>query len=123
MEAERSNGSSGEGGPGGASGARPYAPPASAAEGPPDEAAFAGTCNATLIDWIQLVQLGRRDAVLTVRSDKGKRAILWCRDGNIIDACCDGRVGEAAVYRLLAWQRGSVSVDFSATDHRRAIDT
>lgn len=84
---------------------------------------FAGTCNTTLIDWIQLVQLGNRDAVLTVRSGRGRRATLWCRRGNIIDASCDGFVGEDAVYRVLAWPNGEVSLNFGAVDHRCAIDT
>jgi hypothetical protein len=85
---------------------------------------FAGTCKTTLIDWIQLVQMGRRDAVLAVSTHDGKQGTLWCRDGDIIDADCDGIVGEGAVYRALSWKSGRVSVDFdAAVTRRRQIET
>jgi Domain of unknown function (DUF4388) len=86
-------------------------------------AGFAGTCQTTLTDWIQLVQMGRRDAVVSVRTHDGKEGTLWCRDGDIIDAVCDGLVGEEAVYQALSWQGGRVSVEFQGFKHRRQILT
>jgi hypothetical protein len=85
------------------------------------EAGFSGTCETTLTDWIQLVQMGRRDAVVRVRTNDGKEGTLWCQQGDIIDAACDGLAGEDAVYRALSWKGGRVSVDFTVFEHRREI--
>lgn len=83
---------------------------------------FSGTCeNTSLTDWIQLVQMGRRDAVMTVRAHDGKMGRLWCRDGDIVDASCDGLVGIEAVYRVLSWQGGTVAVDFRTFERPRQI--
>src|SRR5581483_7198220 len=73
---------------------------------------FSGTCETTLNDWIQLVQMGRRDAVVSVRTFDGKEGTLWCREGDIIDAHCDGAAGEVAVFRALGWRGGRVTVAF-----------
>jgi Domain of unknown function (DUF4388) len=87
-----------------------------------ERSGFTGTCsNTSLADWIQLVQMGRRDAVLRVRAHGGREGLLWCRAGDIIDAACDGLVGEEAVYRALSWAGGEVSVDFRGFDHPRRI--
>ena len=84
---------------------------------------FAGTCETTLIDWIQLVQMGRRDAIVTIHTYDGKEGTLWCREGDIIDADCDGIVGEDAVFRALSWRGGRVSVDFRAVVGEGQIQT
>jgi Domain of unknown function (DUF4388) len=83
---------------------------------------FTGTCSDTsLADWIQLVQMGRRDAVLRVRANGGREGLLWCHTGDIIDAACDGLVGKEAVYRALSWTGGEVSVDFRTFEHPQRI--
>jgi Domain of unknown function (DUF4388) len=92
-------------------------------DGESDRGRFSGTCETTLIDWIQLVQMGRRDAVVSVGTYDGKEGTLWCRDGDIIDAYCDGVFGEEAVFRALSWKGGSVSVDFGPVKKLRQIQT
>jgi hypothetical protein len=87
-----------------------------------ERAGFSGTGETTLTDWIQLVHLGRRDAVVTVRTHDGKEGTLWCRHGDIIDAVCDGASGEDAVYQALSWPGGEVSVDFTTFEHGRQIE-
>jgi hypothetical protein len=94
-----------------------------AASTPTERGGFSGTCETTLADWIQLVQMGRRDAVVSVCTYDGHEGTLWCRDGDIIDAACDGLSGEDAVYRTLSWQGGRVSVEFEGFEHRRKIHT
>jgi hypothetical protein len=89
----------------------------------PGPSGFAGTYETTLIDWIQLIQMGRRDAVIRILTHDGKVGALWCRSGDIIDATCDGLIGEDAVYRALTWIGGRVSVDFADFSRRRAIMT
>lgn len=87
-----------------------------------DRSGFTGTCsNTSLADWIQLVQMGRRDAVLRVRANGGREGLLWCHTGDIIDAACEGLVGKEAVYRALSWTGGEVSVDFRTFEHPRRI--
>jgi hypothetical protein len=84
---------------------------------------FSGICeNASLADWLQLVQIGRRDAVMGVRTPDGGKGLLWCREGEIIDAWCDGLNGEEAVYRVLSWERGRISVAFATFEHARRIE-
>ena len=41
-----------------------------------DPGRFSGTCETTLNDWIQLVQMGRRDAVVSVRTLDGREGTL-----------------------------------------------
>ena len=88
----------------------------------PEPAGFAGTYCATLLDWIQMVQLGRRDAVLTVRSPDGREASVWFQSGDIIDAVCDGLSGKEAVYRVIAWRTGEVSLSFHSANRPRKIE-
>lgn len=88
-----------------------------------DPGGFSGTCeNMSLSDWIQLVQMGRRDAIIGIRRHDGKKALLWCHDGDIIDAWCDGTLGEDAVYRALTWSGGQVSVTFASFERARRIE-
>ena len=87
-----------------------------------DPKGFSGSCeNTSLTDWIQLVQMGRRDAVVTVRAHDRKVGRLWCRDGDIIDASCDGLGGADAVYCALSWQGGKVVVEFRTFERPRQI--
>jgi hypothetical protein len=126
MNTHRSKVTPGERGMSGASVPHPaleYLPDRIPAAAELEQGGFAGTCDTSLTDWIQLVQMSRRDAVLSVRTHDGRECTLWCRQGDIIDAVCDGLDGAAAVYRALSWQGGKVSVEFRAFDHRRQIDT
>lgn len=100
-----------------------YSPLPDQAEIESDRSHFSGTCETTLNDWIQLVQMGRRDAVVSVRTFDGKEGTLWCREGDIVDAHCDGVVGEAAVFRALSWRGGRVSVVFVPVTRHRLIQT
>jgi hypothetical protein len=88
-----------------------------------ERAWFSGTGDNNLTDSIRLVQLGHQDAVVRVRTHEGHEGTLWCRQGDIIDAACDGLGGEDAVYRALSWQGGKVSVDFGLFSHERHIET
>jgi hypothetical protein len=89
----------------------------------PESHGFSGTCeNTSLSDWIQLVQMNRRDAVIGIKGHDGRKALLWCREGDIIDAWCDGIIGEEAVYRALGWDGGRVSVAFGPFERARRIE-
>jgi hypothetical protein len=87
-----------------------------------EQGGFSGTCrNASLADWVQLIQMGRRDAVIVVRTPGYGEGLLWCKGGDIIDARWDDLVGEEAVYRILSFETGAVTVDFTAFERPRAI--
>jgi hypothetical protein len=88
-----------------------------------ERAWFSGTGDNNLTDSIRLVQFGHQDAVVRVRTNEGHEGTLWCRQGDIIDAACDGLGGEDAVYRALSWQGGKVSVDLGLFSHERHIET
>lgn len=87
----------------------------------PGQSGFWGTVETALVDWIQLLQMGRRDAVLRVRTHDGRQATLWCRGGDVVDASCEGLVGEEAVYRALSWPGGKVAVEFGDVGRRHRI--
>jgi len=91
-------------------------------DGRPQLGGFAGTYCTTLLDWIQMVQMGRRDAVLTVTSRDRGQAVVWFKTGDIIDAVCDGFSGKEAVYRIVAWQTGEVALAFDPVDRPRRIE-
>jgi Domain of unknown function (DUF4388) len=88
-----------------------------------ESAGFSATCqNTSLADWIQLIQMGRRDAVIIVRTDD-REGRLWCKGGDIIDARWERLAGEEAVYGILACETGDVSVNFGGFERPRTIHT
>jgi Domain of unknown function (DUF4388) len=85
---------------------------------------FSATCqNTSLADWIQLIQMGRRDAIIVIRTPDHGDGLLWCRAGDIIDARWDPLTGEEAVYRILSFETGEVAVYFETFERSRAIHT
>jgi hypothetical protein len=96
---------------------------------PPDEAraeqgGFSGSCqNASLADWIQLIQMGRRDAVIVVRAPGNREGRLWCKAGDIVDARWNHFTGEDAVHHILAFESGDVAVEFTTFERPRTIHT
>ncbi len=65
-----------------------------------------------LPDLVQTLELGRRTGTLRVRARGGREALVWLRDGRIVDCELGAVSGEAAFYRLLRWAEGEFSVDF-----------
>jgi len=65
-----------------------------------------------LPDLIQTLELGKRTGTLRVRARGGREALVWLRDGRIVDCELGAVSGEAAFYRLLRWAEGEFSVDF-----------
>jgi hypothetical protein len=89
-----------------------------------EHAGFSATCqNTSLADWVQLIQMGRRDAVIIVRTPDHGEGRLWCKAGDIIDARWGPLTGEDAVYRILSFEIGDVTVDFDMFERPRVIHT
>lgn len=76
----------------------------------------------SIADLLQTIQLGRKDAHITVTSAETESHI-WCDSGEIIDAQSGALGGEEAVYRILGLSTGSVVADFARPRRTRRITT
>ena len=74
-----------------------------------------------LVDLFQSLEGWRRSAVVHCEGD-GRRARIWVREGQIIDAEVGPLVGEHAFYRLINWEHGSYRVEFGSADRDRRIE-
>ncbi|HEU4583078.1 MAG TPA: DUF4388 domain-containing protein [Polyangiaceae bacterium] len=96
-----------------------------AAPEPPGEAApaaqFAGALEElSVADLIQILQLAAKSAAVLVTHDGGESR-LWCSAGEIVDAESGRLRGEAAVYRILGFERGYMSADLRPAERPRSI--
>jgi formylglycine-generating enzyme required for sulfatase activity len=83
---------------------------------------FTGTLSEIGVgDLLQTIQMGRKDAHITV-SHAGEASEIWCRDGEVVDACSGQLRGARAFCRILAIERGSIIADFAANDRTRRIE-
>lgn len=73
-----------------------------------------------LPELIQTIQYGRKDAHIRIDHD-GQQSELWCADGDVVDASSARLTGSAAVYRILAIERGQLHADFSPVQRGRTI--
>lgn len=72
-------------------------------------------------DLVQTIQMGRKDAHITVSHD-GLESHIWCQGGEIIDAQSGMLQGADGLYRILAVAQGNVVADFSCAPRPRRID-
>jgi transposase-like protein len=85
-------------------------------------AAYTGTLDdLPLADLLQTIQMGRKDAVISV-TRATERSSIWCDKGEVMDAECGRLRGEAAVYRILNFDQGQVFADFRFEVRPRTID-
>ena len=54
---------------------------------------------------LQLLNLGRKSGTLSTRQGS-QQALVHLRDGQIVEATCEGRTGAEVIYRLLGWREG-----------------
>lgn len=71
-------------------------------------------------DLVQTIQMGRKDAHITVSHD-GLESHIWCQAGEIVDAQSGTLQGENALYRILTVPQGNVVADFSCEARPRRI--
>jgi hypothetical protein len=76
-----------------------------------------------LSHWLELVQIGRRDAVISLRTKNGDESHIWCRQGEIVDAQTGSLLGEDAVYSILEFEDGDVSIEFMPCERPKTIAT
>jgi len=61
---------------------------------------------------LQLLNLGHKSGTLTIRQGS-QQAVVHLRDGQVVEATCEGRSGAEVIYRLLGWREGEF--DFTRT--------
>jgi hypothetical protein len=84
-------------------------------------ARFTGTLDdLSVADLIQILQLAGKGAVVTVTRE-GQTSRLWCQEGAIIAAESGRLRGEAAVYRILAFEQGALIADLHSVVQERSI--
>jgi formylglycine-generating enzyme required for sulfatase activity/transposase-like protein len=84
---------------------------------------FSGELGALdVADLVQTIQLGRKDARITI-SHAGGHGYIWCSGGEIVDAEFGQLTAEPALFRLLSLEQGSVVADFGAFERGRRIST
>jgi len=65
--------------------------------------------------------MGKKNGALHIRGRNGQSAVVWFREGKILD-CEVGRLsGENAFYRLLNWQEGEFAIEFKPVDREERI--
>ena len=74
-----------------------------------------------IADLIQTFQMGGKGGVITITRD-GEHSHIWCDKGEIIDAESGSLKGEAAIYRILNFERGQVLADFHSEPRQRTIE-
>lgn len=75
-----------------------------------------------VVDLLQTFELGRKSGVARLHSGPHE-AIIYFREGKVVDAEHGRLVGEEAVYRCLIWTGGTFDVDFMPIDHPEVIMT
>jgi len=71
-------------------------------------------------DLVQTIHLGRKHAHITI-AHGGEASEVWCRAGRVVDARSGTLGGEAAFYRILAIDQGSIVADFTPNERPRRI--
>jgi hypothetical protein len=54
---------------------------------------------------LQLLNLSHKSGTLTIRQPN-RQALVHLRDGQVVEATCEGRTGAEVIYQLLGWRDG-----------------
>lgn len=74
-----------------------------------------------LVDLMQTVEIGRKTGRLFIEA-RGQRGQVSFREGKVCDARSGRLNGERAFYRMLVWNEGTFSMDFSPHDDADVIE-
>lgn len=75
-----------------------------------------------VVDLIQTFEVGRKSGVARIESN-GRVAVIYFREGKIVDAELGRLCGEEAVYRSLIWSAGTFEVEFCPVTRAETILT
>jgi CheY-like chemotaxis protein len=74
-----------------------------------------------VVDLVQTLDMGKKSGALHLTGRGGETAVVYFRDGRVLD-CELGRVsGENAFYRLLNWQQGTFAIEFRPIERGERI--
>lgn len=71
----------------------------------------------TMIDLLQSIEEELKSGCIRLRRE-GREAVVYFRDGNILDAICGKLQGEEAIYRLMLWPEGTFNIEYRETVKR-----
>ena len=74
-----------------------------------------------VVDLIQTIEISRKSGLIQVRASEEQRAVVYFRDGKVIDAETGALQGADAVYRLLTWSDGEFEVLFRNVRRKEVI--
>lgn len=74
----------------------------------------------SLVDVIQVLNLGRRTAAVNIGSEQGAGKI-FVENGNIVHAAFRELSGENALYHLLSWKDGEFEVEMDVKPEAKTI--
>jgi CheY-like chemotaxis protein len=82
------------------------------AKSAPGESVLRGTlAQMNVIDLLQSLEMGRKSCLLSL-TNAGDRCDLYITDGQIKHATYGKLQGDEAVYKVMAWSKGSFQIDF-----------
>jgi len=89
------------------------------------KASFAGNLSdMSVVDLVQTLEMGKKSGALHIKSKKGFEAVVWFRDGRIVDCALGEKLtGETAFYRVLNWQEGEFAIEFKPVEREERIRT
>jgi DNA-binding response OmpR family regulator len=93
------------------------------ATGPASRTRFAGSLeDMGVVDLLQTIEVSRKSG--SARITQGKReALVYFRDGKLVDAEFGKLRGEEAIYRALLWTKGEFEFEFKTIDNADVIAT
>ncbi|HEU4385321.1 MAG TPA: response regulator [Anaeromyxobacteraceae bacterium] len=86
------------------------------------KASFSGNLSDMgVVDLVQTLEMGKKSGALHIQGPHGQHAVLWFRDGKILDCELGKLGGENAFYRLLNWQEGEFAIEFKPIEREESI--
>jgi len=84
-------------------------------------ASFSGSlADMGVVDLVQTLEMGKKSGALHLTSPAGT-AVVFFRDGRVLDCEMGKLSGESAFYRLLNWQDGEFAIEFRPIERQERI--
>jgi CheY-like chemotaxis protein len=74
----------------------------------------------SVVDLLQTVEMGRKNCSLVLIRN-GERAEMQFHDGQLVHAALGALVGEAVVYKVVAWTEGAFLIDFQRRECAQTV--
>jgi CheY-like chemotaxis protein len=74
----------------------------------------------SVVDLLQTLDIGRKSCSLVLTRD-GERSEMLFHDGQLVHATLGTLSGEAAVYKVVAWNEGAFQIDFERRECPRTV--